>query len=300
MRVNSSRIKTVAAKCGTKYRRMSLFGRVAVSSALAIITMILIIPAGEATAGSGDQGRSGKHSLIDRQHLQDLKKKIAEMKDRVRHNQHNGGSGNGDDDYRGLQDQVTDLMSQVGTLSSVNTSLVTQLQAAVAEIALLQGRVTTLEQSSSGSSSSLTSLAKYVTVDTNPINGVKGPHVIFRGANVHIQSGSNMTDDGGLLRGLGNLFIGYNESPDPSIVYDGVGCDRTATGSHNLVLGKGNLVTSYGSTVLGSQNCVTGRQATILGGEVNEAHAQWSTVLGGNRSVTYDYNRIYSTLPRVP
>ncbi len=40
------------------------------------------------------------------------------------------------------------------------------------------------------------------------INGLNGPHVIFAGVNVHIQSGGGATD--GPLNGLGNLIVGYN------------------------------------------------------------------------------------------
>ena len=297
MRVNFSNGETVAAMCEARHRKVSLFGRVAMSSALAIMMMTPIIPIGEATAGSGDQKQSGKHYLVDQKSLQDLKAKVDEMKDQGKDRQHHDGSESGDGSSHGLRLQVTELQKQVSTLSSVNASLVTQLQTAVADIALLRGQMNTLATKSGGSTPAvLAALANYVTVDTNLRNGVKGPHIIFHGANVHIQSGSTMTDDGGLvLTGLGNLFIGYNESPDPSIVYDIAGCDRAVTGSHNLVMGKGNLATSYGSAVVGSQNCVTGQQASILGGEVNEAHADWSTILGGNRWGTYTTK--YQTFP---
>ncbi len=294
MRVNPDNEASAAIR-GTGRRTMSLFERVAMSSALAI-TMMLVSSLGATPAEAGNQERSDKHYLIDKKHLHDLKVKVDEMKDRMKRQRY----GSGDGSSQSLSAQVMELQNQIAALSTVNTSLMTQLQTAVSEIALLRNRVNTLELNSGGSSSELASLAKYVTVDTNPINGVKGPHIIFHDANVHIRSGSNMTDDGGLLRGLGNLFIGYNESPDPSVVYDVVGCDRAATGSHNLVVGKGNLVTSYGSAVLGSQNCVTAKQASILGGEVNEAHLSMSAILGGNRSVIYDYNRPYATLPQVP
>jgi hypothetical protein len=40
--------------------------------------------------------------------------------------------------------------------------------------------------------------------------GVVGPNIVFTGANIHIVDGSGSTDDnGGALRGLGNLVIGY-------------------------------------------------------------------------------------------
>lgn len=295
MRVTLSNVETVAAMCGAGHRKRSIFGRIAMSSALAIVMMTVIIPVGEAKAGSEDQERSGKHYLFDQKRMQELKTRIAEMKDQEKH--HHSGSGSGGGSSQDLPAQVTALQTQVATL----TSLVTQLQTAVTAMAPLGDRVSAIEKNSGGSSPAvLAALAKYVAVDTNAINGVKGPHIIFRGANVHIQSGSTMTDDGGLvLTGLGNLFIGYNESPDPSIVYDIAGCDRAATGSHNLVIGKGNLVTSYGSAVMGAQNCVTGKQATILGGEVNESHGDLSTILGGTRRGTFIAATKYITVPTI-
>jgi hypothetical protein len=278
MRVYSLNVETGAA--------IGIFRRVAMPSALAIIMMTITIPIVEATAKSEDNERSAKHHLIDQNRLHNLKTKVAEMKEQEKH--HHPASESGGGSSQGLTAQVAALQNQVA-----------QLQTAVAEIALLGSRVSIIEKNSGGSSPTvLTTLAKYVTVDTNTINGVKGPHIIFRGVNVHIQSGSTMTDDGGLvLTGLGNLFIGYNENPDPSIVYDIVGCERAATGSHNLVIGKGNLVTSYGSAVLGAQNCATAKQTTILGGEVNEAHADSSTILGGNRWGTYTTK--YQTFPMI-
>ena len=50
-------------------------------------------------------------------------------------------------------------------------------------------------------------LGDYVKVDPNAQNGVKGPNIVFSGANVHVTSGSGSTDDGGVaLTGLGNLI----------------------------------------------------------------------------------------------
>jgi hypothetical protein len=60
------------------------------------------------------------------------------------------------------------------------------------------------------------------------MNGLKGPHVIFTGVNVHILSGAGMTNDGKAPRGLGNLIIGYNELVP--------GYDNLRTGYHNLVI----------------------------------------------------------------
>ena len=56
-------------------------------------------------------------------------------------------------------------------------------------------------------------LNSFVTVDPNPENGVIGPHITFKGANIHIVSGSGSTNDNGSPTGLGNLIIGYDENP---------------------------------------------------------------------------------------
>jgi len=56
-------------------------------------------------------------------------------------------------------------------------------------------------------------LGPFVSVNPNPETGVTGPNITFSGANIHIVSGSGMTDDDGNPRGLGNLIIGYDEDP---------------------------------------------------------------------------------------
>jgi hypothetical protein len=68
----------------------------------------------------------------------------------------------------------------------------------------------------------------YVSIQMGEINGLKGPHVIIEGCNVHVQSGSGDTNDSAGLTGRGNLIIGYNEPP--LTVVNG------RLGSHNLWL----------------------------------------------------------------
>jgi hypothetical protein len=51
-----------------------------------------------------------------------------------------------------------------------------------------------------------------VSVDPNSEDGVNGPNIIFKGANIHIV-GSGTTNDNGNPTGLGNLIIGYDEDP---------------------------------------------------------------------------------------
>jgi len=109
----------------------------------------------------------------------------------------------------------------------------------------------------------------HVTVDTDDMNGLKGPHVIFTGVNVHVRSGSGRTDDPG--NGLGNLIVGYNE--------DVFGNPRT--GSHNMVVGAGHGYSSWGGFVAGVGNTISGPCASVSGGAENTAGGFASSVGGG-------------------
>jgi hypothetical protein len=176
-----------------------------------------------------------------------------------------------------LQTEVDVLKTQLSLLTGTNTSLQTALRTAQADIVTLQGRVKALEAKPSGG---IPNLDRYVTIDTNPINGVAGPHILITGANVHVRSGSGFTDDnisgGGTLTGLGNLIIGYNES-NPS--------GQPRTGSHNLVGGSFNSFSSTGGMVFGLRNTLSGKYATIVTGDSNTASGVNASVLGGNLNV---------------
>lgn len=109
----------------------------------------------------------------------------------------------------------------------------------------------------------------HVTLDPEDINGLRGPHVIFTGVNVHIRSGLGFTEDPG--SGLGNLIVGYNE--------DLFGSSRT--GSHNLVVGAGHGYSSWGGFVAGVGNTISGPYASVSGGAENTAGGYASSVSGG-------------------
>jgi hypothetical protein len=111
-----------------------------------------------------------------------------------------------------------------------------------------------------------------------------------------VRSGRNATNDNLALSGLGNLIVGYNETQSTPVIYDIGGCDRTLTGSHNIVMGDGNMFTSYGGLVVGSNHCVTSPNTSILAGNTNEAHGANSAILGGTRMFTFGENE---TVPRV-
>lgn len=114
---------------------------------------------------------------------------------------------------------------------------------------------------------------EHVSVQTGKLNGVKGPHLIIEGCNVHIRSGSGDTADSAGLTGRGNLFIGYNESR-ASETYGRLG-------SHNLVVGQYHEYSSYGGFVAGEYNTVAGAGASVSGGNQNYAVDSCSSVSGG-------------------
>ena len=116
----------------------------------------------------------------------------------------------------------------------------------------------------------LTQLANYVTIDSNTINGLAGPHIIFTGANLHIRNGQGGTYFG--ANGVGNLIVGYN-----SIV---VGTE-TRSGSHNVVIGDAHSYPSIGGFVAGFGNGALGIATSVSGGEFNKAVQQMSSVSGG-------------------
>ena len=172
-----------------------------------------------------------------------------------------------------LKAQVADLQNQVNSLQTSNTTLQNQLAAVQSNPAL--------------------ALGPFVSVDPNPEIGVIGPNIIFSGANIHIVSGSGMTNDNGNPRGLGNLIIGYDE--DPIILISGgpgggffppngfplSPGDRG--GSHNLVIGKFHRFTraAFGGLVAGELNKISDEAASVSGGRDNVASGADASVSGG-------------------
>jgi hypothetical protein len=158
-----------------------------------------------------------------------------------------------------------------------------------AEVAALHSQVHALETELAGvRSNNALKLGAYVTVDPDPENGVRGPNITFKGANIHIVSGSGATDDnlshGGSLTGLGNLIIGYDESPavapvpPPPPLNPG---DRG--GSHNLIIGRWNKFnrSAFGGLVAGELDIISNEGASITGGFGNTASGRWASVTSG-------------------
>ncbi|QPJ61299.1 MAG: hypothetical protein G3M70_05100 [Candidatus Nitronauta litoralis] len=111
------------------------------------------------------------------------------------------------------------------------------------------------------------------------LSGVErnGNSLIFNGMNLEVNNGLGATD--GPVNGLGNIIIGYNENIFP---YLGDGPSSQKTGSHNLVVGKGNNYMSYGGIVSGLNNWISGTYATVTGGERNQALGGFSSVFAGS------------------
>ena len=89
----------------------------------------------------------------------------------------------------------------------------------------------------------------------------------FTGMNVQVVSGAGATQ--ATPNGLGNVIIGYDESPG------------TQSGSHNLILGRDQTFTSFGGIVAGYQNTISGPYASVTGGAANAASGVDASVTGG-------------------
>jgi hypothetical protein len=131
----------------------------------------------------------------------------------------------------------------------------------------------------------LVPLATYMSVDTETIDGLAGPHVIFTGVNLHVRSGAG---ESFAANGRGNLIVGYNEAWDPSL--------PERDGSHNLVIGpshrynfgvgmvvgNGNRLSDYGASVTGGALNEAGMMSHVAGGRGNIATGWYSSVSGGD------------------
>jgi hypothetical protein len=225
-----------------------------------------------AVAGGPDKTSKG-HRLIDSQRVGELKQRAVEIRERL--SQQSSTTSNGQGGMDALETRVGNLETSMTTLLNTDSTLLTTLQAAQAQITALQTRIAALEsQPAGGGGGGVAGLDKYLTIDLNPINGVNGPNLVFKGVNVHFQSGSGATVD--TTTGLGNVIIGYNET-DPTVA-------PVRTGAHNLVGGQMNSFSSSGGLVFGVRNAIRGQYAAVLSGERNVASGVTSSVLGGGQN----------------
>jgi hypothetical protein len=159
---------------------------------------------------------------------------------------------------------------------SGSPELTAQVDVLQTQVKALQTQITAL-QNQLAAAKPVLALAPFVSIDPNPENGVRGPNIIFTGANIHIVSGLGATNDDGNPSGLGNLILGYNEPPGTGLNPGDRG------GSHNLVLGRFNRFSSsaFGGLVAGEDNVISNAAATVTGGNLNAASGLDAAVTGG-------------------
>jgi hypothetical protein len=249
--------------------------------------MALTIVTGPSLAWATDKGKQNAHhhNLINHQRMQELKQRISDLRQQLQ--QTSGGTSNAS--VEALQTKVASLETSVNALLSANSTLLTNLQTAQSQIQTMQAQIAALQTSPAGGGGGVPGLEKYLFIETGDKNGLAGPHIVFRGVNVHVQNGQNSTV---VKNGLGNLIIGYDESPS-----GGVGVNRT--GSHNLVGGQFNAFSSWGGLVLGSNNALHGQFSAILGGANNLVNptGMYSTIYGAQMNTS---NSSYEFLPAFP
>jgi hypothetical protein len=151
--------------------------------------------------------------------------------------------------------QETAIGELTDDLAAANTAI------AAIDVEGLDGRLAVVEANKA------LALHPYVEVTTDTLNGVKGPNILFTGANLHVRNGWATTAS---TNGLGNLIVGYNETRS-----------GLRTGSHNLVVGPRHLWASYGGFLAGSNNSAFAAFASVSGGADNIASGAYSSVSGG-------------------
>ena len=170
-----------------------------------------------------------------------------------------------------LAKTVAKLQSQVNSQSKTIASLNSQLATATGTIGALQPKVSADSTAITAlKSSPVMALDPYVTVSAAAINGMVGPTVVLQGVNLQVRS----TTSEGDTSGLGNLIVGWNDSPSTVPT-------PFRTGSNNLVVGDVNNFTSYGGFAAGLLSSVTAPYASVSGGSSNTASGYASSVSGG-------------------
>ena len=126
-------------------------------------------------------------------------------------------------------------------------------------------------------------LAPYVSVTQGAVNGVAGPSIVFRGANVQIKSATGEDD----TTGTGNLVVGWDDNPFSFTT-------GYRSGSNNLVTGDNQTFTSYGCFLAGGGNTAAASLASVGGGTSNTASDSEAAVSGGANNVASGYLSVVS------
>jgi hypothetical protein len=146
------------------------------------------------------------------------------------------------------QTAVAALQTQIDSQNSLISALQNTVNTLQNTVANQAGQITSLQNNMPNGN--LVALGNHVQVVEATIKGLKGPHIIFEGANVHVRSGVGATSDNNNLSGLGNVVVGYNEDDVSGVSY-------IRTGSHNLIVGIRHSYSGFGGLVAGVSNTIS-------------------------------------------
>ena len=177
------------------------------------------------------------------------------------------------------------ILATMFAACSIHAESLAQLQSEVtplkSTVAALQRQVTLIAQNPA------LEIGPFVSINPNPVNGIKGPLLVIKGVNVMIENGMGATN---LTNGLGNLALGYQESVSSMGASWWVMGPNDRMGSHNLLLGRYNKWTNnaFAGIVSGGANEIDGGGSSVLSGEDNVASVGDSIVVGGlaNRALS--------------
>jgi hypothetical protein len=167
--------------------------------------------------------------------------------------------------------QLAALQAAVATQAAQIGVLLNQITTQQSQIAAVETAVNTQGGQMSSVQASIGTLATQLLAVADKLLHVTrfGNDLVINGANLHIRNGLGSTET---VNGVGNLIIGYNESPVEA---------SSQVGSHNLVIGIGHAWTSYGGFVAGSSNSILRPYASVSGGTHNTAIALGASISGG-------------------
>jgi len=183
---------------------------------------------------------------------------------------------------------ITQLQNDLVAANSTISQLQSNLNSANLTISLLQTDINDIENNTV---LELDGLLKLSVIDGHDT-------AEFTDVNIQLNNGTNTTD--GTVNGLGNFIIGYNEvlpfapmfCSDPQYT-DSASCisnlnqwdNNVHTGSHNLIVGRGQSYTKYSSLVSGLVNVANYQYTALIGGTKNIASGVFSTITGGIENI---------------
>ena len=180
---------------------------------------------------------------------------------------------------------TTDLTSATQTIATQATTI-TNLQGTIGSLQTIVGADAShgLQKSvadiAANPALTLSWLPTYLSLDTTAENGVSGPNIVFKGANVHVESSTSEAD----ASGTGNLIVGWDDTT----------AGATRTGSNNLACGDMNTFASCGGFVDGLANSVNAVYASVSGGANNFAQGSYSSVSGGHANTAQSFGATIS------